>query len=229
MDLPDDLLEVLLHRAHTGQYINSVAHDLNNLIGAAMAYAELVEMDSTDPEVKRMVGEIISASEKSAELLNAITAIARPLRIDKEANCGVQEAFDAMDLLYAYNCKLSQIALTFTTASNIQRIGMEQHVAQRILMRLIDNAMESVRECESKKVNVTAERADDKVRIVVSDSGPGVSADSGDSIFVARFTTKPNHLGMGLTTARELAERCGATLTHEASTGFVLTARHVSN
>lgn len=229
MELPYDVLETLLHRAHTGQYINSVAHDLNNLIGASMAYAELVEMDATDPEVKRMVGEIVRASEKSAELLNAITTIARPLRIDPDATVSVSHLFDALDVLYAYECKLTQVQLEFLIGDGVHAIATEQHMAQRILMRIIDNAMEANRGSANARVSVTAERSGDTVRLVVADSGHGISDDVRTSLFEPRFTTKEGHIGMGLATARDLAGRCGATLDYEVGTGFVLTVPRVSD
>ncbi len=103
-------------------------------------------------------------------------------------------------------------------------MAMEQHMAQRIVMRLIDNAMEAVREMASPKVTVSTVSADGNARIVVSDSGGGVAGESRGLIFDARFTTKDGHVGMGLTTARDLAGRCGAKLDYEHGTGFVLTA-----
>lgn len=222
MELPDDVLEDLLHRAHVGQYINSVAHDLNNLVGASMAYAELIDMDTHDPEVKRMVGEIISAAEKSAALLNAITAIARPIQIDSETASPVKDLFDALELLYIYDCKLSQIEMTFTANDAVGLMSMEQHMAQRIIMRLIDNAMESVVNAETKRVMTNAELQPEHLCITVQDSGDGVSENIAATMFDPRVTSKEGHVGMGLTIARQLAEQCGARLDYNYDTGFVL-------
>jgi signal transduction histidine kinase len=68
VDLTRQQLESLLHQAQTGRNINNVTHDVNNLLGAIMAYAELIEMDSDDPEVNRMLREIVTAVEKGSAI-----------------------------------------------------------------------------------------------------------------------------------------------------------------
>lgn len=224
MDLSDDVLETLLHRAQTGQYINGVAHDLNNLTGASMAYAELIEMDATNPEVKRMIAEIVNASMKSAELLNAITSIARPFVLGEDAQCAVCDVYDAIRLVYAYEFKLRHTELAFSIGEDIGRLPMEAHLAQRILLRLIDNAIEAVRDADTRKVTVSAESDGDDLRIVVSDSGPGVQDGSQDSLFEPGFTTKEGHAGLGLTFARSLAERVRANVEHDGGSRFAFIA-----
>ncbi|HEY6584943.1 MAG TPA: ATP-binding protein [Gaiellaceae bacterium] len=89
---------------------------------------------------------------------------------------------------------------------------------QQVLVNLIDNALKY----GAAPVKVAAERADDRVRIAVSDAGTGVPRDDRERIFEkfyrARGRSRPaaGGTGLGLYIARELTERMGGRL-HLAS------------
>ena len=56
---PDATLQEIYRLAQVGCCVNGVAHDINNLLGVAMAYAELVGLDrNLPPDSKRMLNDI---------------------------------------------------------------------------------------------------------------------------------------------------------------------------
>ncbi|MCH7892107.1 MAG: bacillithiol biosynthesis cysteine-adding enzyme BshC, partial [Gemmatimonadetes bacterium] len=62
-----------------GRCVNSVTHDVNNYLGAILAYAELVSLDpGTSEDSKRMLSDIVEAVRKSSGLMSTLTSIARP-------------------------------------------------------------------------------------------------------------------------------------------------------
>lgn len=226
MNLDDDAFEALLHRTYAGQYVNSATHDLNNVLGAIMAYADLIRMDSKNPETTRMAGEIVSASEKGAKLLEALTMIARPIDTDRTDTASVSEVFSAIELLFAYDIKRQNIDATFTIGKEAGQVFLEDHILQRILMRLIDNAMEALADAPQKTLRVEATREGASVQIVVSDSGTGVPDEITQTLFDPQVSTKDGHPGMGLTLAGQLATACGATLEYGKDSRFIVSARH---
>jgi signal transduction histidine kinase len=69
---------------------------------------------------------------------------------------------------------------------------------------------------------VTVESDDHRVRISVTDDGPGIPPELGDEVFEPFFTTATTFAqsattarGLGLTLARSVAERHGGTLVFE--------------
>ncbi len=50
------------------------------------------------------------------------------------------------------------------------------------------------------------------VEVVISDNGPGVSAEIRKQMFNPFFSTKPNGMGMGLAISRSIVERHGGRL-----------------
>jgi signal transduction histidine kinase len=66
---------------------------------------------------------------------------------------------------------------------------------------------------------VTEAHQDDRVRVTVRDSGPGVDADTLTRLFDPFFTTKPTGTGIGLTITRHIIEGLGGTIRADARPG----------
>ena len=65
----------------------------------------------------------------------------------------------------------------------------------------------------SRELLIRTERAEsDAARISVSDTGPGLGPVSGECLFQAFYTTKPDGLGMGLSICRSIVEAHGGRL-----------------
>jgi two-component system phosphate regulon sensor histidine kinase PhoR len=100
---------------------------------------------------------------------------------------------------------------------------------QQVLVNLIDNA---VKYGHDSPVSVRVENAPAAVRVVVSDTGPGILPSDRERIFEKfyrgdpQLTHAPGGTGLGLYISRELARRMGASLdvdpTHNDGASFVL-------
>jgi signal transduction histidine kinase len=80
-----------------------------------------------------------------------------------------------------------------------------------ILGNLIHNATEAVLDVEDerRRVSVLIAGRDDGLTISVRDWGPGIAADSRQQVFTAGYSTKPDHVGVGLSLVRSIVQRAG--------------------
>jgi signal transduction histidine kinase len=65
---------------------------------------------------------------------------------------------------------------------------------------------------DRRHLAISSKVTDTHVEVIVSDRGPGVSADIIDTLFTPFVTTKSNGLGIGLTIARRILEAHGGTI-----------------
>ena len=83
-----------------------------------------------------------------------------------------------------------------------------------MLLNLIVNALEAIDEhADQRIVRVYCQRTiEQRIRIMVSDSGAGLPAGSEDLVFDPFYTTKPDGMGMGLSIAKSIVETHGGAI-----------------
>lgn len=220
----DETFTELYKRTQVGDCVNSVAHDLNNYLGAMLSYSELVGMEEgLSPDAKRMIGEVGAAIQKSTRLLSTLTAIAR-----KERPCAVisdiPELVDRVVAMRKYEFGVKRIKIETKAAENLGTYLVDEPKLIRALLALLMNAVENVSDQSSCRIEIAVEGTDEGVGIRVSDSGPPISEDDRAFIFEPFFTTKNSgHLGLGLTQALEAARHHNGDLTYDPERGFTLT------
>jgi len=82
---------------------------------------------------------------------------------------------------------------------------------KRAILNLVDNAVAAVGGAGNVEVEVRAPADGGGVQLVVTDDGPGISAEDKEKLFLPYFSTKVNGMGLGLPIVYEIvAEHGGA-------------------
>jgi signal transduction histidine kinase len=96
------------------------------------------------------------------------------------------------------------VSLSLDLPSVPVRLKSDPHAIEQALVNLILNAIEAVASSESRQVMLRLTAAESTALIDVIDSGPGVSPAIRDQLFEPFATGKPDGVGLGLATARDL-------------------------
>lgn len=218
-----DKLARLFRYAEIGRCINSVTHDVNNYLGAIMAYAELVGLEQGMPsESHRMINEIINAVRRSSDLLNNLTDVARRDRTDVRIVNPAQLVKRAIDLRL-YDLKVSQISLTTQFSDDPVTMSVDLPKLQQTLIYLINNAIEALEQATDRRLIVGTAQVREGLEISVWNSGEPFEDACKQRMFEPFFTTKNDgHLGLGLFVAQQTALLHDGDLTYDAERGFVL-------
>jgi len=206
-----------------GRCVNGVAHDVNNYLGAMLAYAELASLDTgISDESRRMITEIMDGVTKCSQLINSLTDIAR-----KEKNSA--SMIDLVGLvnrllkLRSYALRVDQITVETDLPSGLPSVVADAPKIQLAMLYILMNAQESVEQCSRKVIQLGVGKAPDGLEFTCRDSGDPVPEDLRETIFQPFFSTKGDpHLGLGLSIARSIAELHEGTLTYAPERGFVL-------
>ncbi len=206
-----------------GLCVNSTAHDINNLLGAILSYAELVELTDDLPcETVHMAGQIGVAARRCAALVQFLSDIARREQPDYTMLNIAAFVGRALDLR-RYDFRVAHAGLEFDEACGDRTIMAHAQKLQMALLYLLANALEAVADSKDAKVRVTLATQTDFVSISIWNSGPPVPEADRERIFEPFFTTKgTGHLGLGLTLARNIALDHNGSLTYDETEGCVL-------
>lgn len=83
-------------------------------------------------------------------------------------------------------------------------ITVDVNLIEQVLINLVVNAMEAVKEKTNPKIHLSAAFENNKTLIKVADNGNGISAELLDKIFIPFFSTKKSGSGIGLSLCKQI-------------------------
>ncbi len=193
-----------------GTLAGGVAHDFNNILTVIMGLGNLIQMSVDEDDVlKQYIDQIVTSSERAAELTQSLLAFSRKQRITLEprtVNSVVASTAKLLARLLPEDISLSINLINGDTYSllDITQIG-------QVLMNLATNARDAMPHGGSLTITTEAVRIDEDftkvhgfgrvgeyVKLSVSDTGSGMDAATLARIFEPFFTTKEVGRGTGL-------------------------------
>ena len=139
---------------------------------------------------------------------------AQPQRVE------VQAMFARLEALVAPGWRAIGGSVGFETEPATLELMADPGQLEQALVNLLQNAAEACAGRETPKVRVSARLSrGGRLRIEVSDNGPGVPDELLADIFTPFFTTKPQGSGIGLALVRQLIHRNGGTVRYAKSVG----------
>ena len=195
-----------------GELTASIAHEINQPLGAIRMNAETLELilKHQEPdldEIRELAAEIRRDDERAGDVLIRLRSILKkkPYELRPfEINEVVAEAVKLLSgLAAARHVEVSTLQSSESLPAMGDRIQLQQ-----VIINLIMNSMDAVSSISSEKRRITVRTTlgDNMALISVSDSGLGVPADKLKKIFEPFFTTKQHGMGVGLSIARTIVE-----------------------
>jgi signal transduction histidine kinase len=125
----------------------------------------------------------------------------------------IDELFDHICQLLKREFKEIGIDFHANILFNDLEITADRELIEMVLINLLKNAKEALKEGEEPKIELTA-RVDGERRILldVKDNGPGIIPEALERIFIPFYTTKKSGSGIGLALSRQIMQLHHGTL-----------------
>jgi C4-dicarboxylate-specific signal transduction histidine kinase len=201
-----------------GELTASLAHEVNQPIAAAVTNANTclrwLTRDHPDVEEARAAAmRIVKDGTRAAEIVKRIRQLFKKSTPQREL-VDVNEAIREMIVLLRSEAIRHNITLRMDLAADLPRIMGDRVQFQQVLMNLIVNSIDAMKEVDgARELAVESGKTEkEEVLVSVSDTGVGLPHQEADQIFNAFFTTKPHGTGMGLRISRSIVESHGGRL-----------------
>jgi PAS domain S-box-containing protein len=199
-----------------GELAASISHELKQPISAAVMDAQAslrwLSRDQPDLEqVRRATAAIMKDGMRAADIIDRLRSLYKKTPPQRES-VDVDEIIGEMILLMRSEANEYAVSICPDLAADLPKITADRVQLQQVLMNLMLNGIESMKETGGVLTVKTERGEDDQVLISVSDTGIGLPAGREDEIFNAFFTTKPQGSGMGLAISRSIVESHGGRL-----------------
>lgn len=203
-----------------GQLASSLAHEINQPLGAILRNAEAAELfvqnGSPDlDEIRAILTDIREDDKRAGKVIDRMRRLLNKKHDLDTRPLDVRELVGDVAALVRVDAAVRQVDLRLDVPSDLPFVRGDRVHLQQVLLNLILNGMDALDGArrEDRRVSVTAQLdGPQSVQIIVSDAGHGISADRLAHLFEPFFTTKPNGMGMGLPISRTIVEAHGGRL-----------------
>jgi two-component system nitrogen regulation sensor histidine kinase NtrY len=116
------------------------------------------------------------------------------------------------DVLGLYRGIFPNVQLRPRFADGLSRVSVDPEQIRRVVINLIDNAVEAMDQRGTIDIETHQAPAENLVRIVVADDGPGIPATEREKLFMPYYSTKKRGSGLGLAIVRRIVAEHGGSI-----------------
>jgi PAS domain S-box-containing protein len=200
--------------ASLGEMSAGIAHEINNPLAIISGTAELLSKFKDNPEkFTAKVESITKSCTRISKILNGLRKFSRSAETiqlkETRLNSIIQEAINLTEI------KASRAAtpISLECPENIALVCDDLSIEQ-VLINLINNAIDAVKQSTEKWVKVSAHEDKEFVILRVIDAGNSISPELEEKIFDPFFTTKKvgEGTGLGLSITKGILDEHNATI-----------------
>jgi signal transduction histidine kinase len=200
--------------ASIGRLAATIAHEIRNPLTSVKLNIQKVTEDATLDDVERehmaLTMEGIGQIEKFIKELLNYTRVAE-LNLERfPLEQVLEESFKMLKDTLARK----GISVEKSYASGLPSVLVDGDKMRQVFLNVLRNAEEALGPGGriAAAVDLAADRGQKKIRVRISDDGPGISDKDRVNIFEPFFTTKPSGFGLGLANARKIVEQHNGTI-----------------
>lgn len=223
-DASPDVRRFLQRDRLAGVLASGIAHELNQPLSAAIAYADAAARLLGQPDGDR--GEALEAMEKATaqnwravKIIRQFRELLRRGELDFQPS-DLNDVMRSAILLVEEEAQGYGLAVGLDFTEGLRRVRCDCSSIEHVTLNLLRNAIEAMRDGGvvrgSARVRVRPGRAG-FVHISVADDGPGLDAAARKNLFKPFYTTKQAGLGLGLSVSRAIVEAHGGELWADAN------------
>ena len=200
-----------------GQLAASIAHEIRNPITTLKGFTQLLR-NSTAEESEKYLTVIDDEIIRMESILNEMLILSKP-SIEEKTFISLPKLLSTMINLFQPKARIEGISIIHNTGDvdDVFIFGDEAKLKQ-VLLNLMKNSLEAMG--HGGKLTISLEALEDnKVNILVSDTGLGMSVTQLKQIFMPFFTTRSDGTGLGLPFVIKTIEEHGGTVSVSSEVG----------
>lgn len=223
-----------LHKVETiGSLYSGITHDINNILATIIGFANLFLSDYTQKNKDReYIENIVTLCEKGLDIVKQILSFIKP----------VEKKLEAVDIISITNETLKMIGSSLKQVATVSlcvipkqhpKIMGDRVQIEQLMINLLSNAMDAMKG-KWGKLDITIDEVflniDDSakikvssgsyVKLIIKDTGKGMSEEVKRRIFEPFFTTKAEKgTGLGLMVVQKVVNNHNGAIQIESESG----------
>ncbi|MBI5606465.1 MAG: PAS domain-containing protein [Deltaproteobacteria bacterium] len=206
--------------ASLGLLAAGVAHEINNPLGVILGYCDYM-LDKIPPEdkVHKVLEKIERQGNHCKRVVENLLSFSRYTEHSdtiSDINLNLENVFAVVE----NNLMIKKIQLKKNLEANLPRVKADPVQLQQVFLNLMNNAVAAMPKGGFLMVTSRWNIYDDKVEVVIADTGTGIKKENRERIYDPFFTTKKvgEGTGLGLTVTYGIINHYQGTINLETKT-----------
>jgi two-component system, sensor histidine kinase and response regulator len=209
------------------EFLSRMSHELRTPLNAILGFAQLLDRQKPTEVQKKRLSYILSAGRHLLDLINEVLDISRieagRMQLSIEPVCVADALEETLDLMRPLATERAiQLSAAVDLDASIYVLADRQRFKQ-VLLNLLNNAVKYTPHHGEVTVSYNV-NGTDKVRVLVSDTGPGISGEKLARLFVPfeRLGAEQSTVegtGLGLALSQRLMQAMGGSIEVESVVG----------
>ena len=214
-----------------GAVAGGLVHEIRNPLSTMNVTLQLLQEEWSDgsesplaersaKRIKSLLGEV----RRLEEILDDFMRYAGIRRLNL-ARVDLNRVLEEVTAFMLAECARAGVDLAFYPDRRLPMMRIDERLVKQAVLNLLLNAVQAIEEADSEgdtrdKQLIVRTRVDaEAARIDVIDTGPGISPAVGEHVFEVYYSRRRTGSGLGLPTARRIAEEHGGSLDFESEVG----------
>lgn len=192
-----------------GEMASTLAHELNQPLSSIANYVQgcAMMLDKVGEEYAvKMRGALMEAAKQSLRAGDIIRHLREFVtRGDTERRPeDMRRLVEEAGALALMGSRERGVRSHFEFGPGDSIVVVDRVQIQQVLINLMRNAAEAMKDSETKELTVSTWEADERLHVEVADTGPGISEEVAARLFQPFVTTKAGGMGVGLSISQRI-------------------------
>ncbi|MFL2623138.1 MAG: sensor histidine kinase [Flavobacteriaceae bacterium] len=195
-----------------------VAHEIKNPL-TPMRLSVQGFLRKFDPEDKDIHEKVEEYSNTLIQQIDTMSKIAEAFSNFAKMPAQKLEPLDLVKVVEHALDIFPDAVISFSSAKETLEADFDRDQLNRIVTNLVKNAIQSIPENKTPKIEVNLFEENSRIHIKVKDNGSGIEDAIAEKIFQPKFTTKTSGMGLGLPMVKNIIEDYDGSITYETILG----------
>lgn len=206
--------------ATVGHMAAGVAHEVGNPLTAISSLVQVCQRKTEDLFLQDQLKKVRDHIQRINKIVRDLVDFSRPSTMKAE-QVQVNEIINSAVGLLQHDARCRDVDFQLSLSSSLPRISCVPDQIHQVLVNLLLNAVDAMKEVEGPEVKITTKQQNGSAEITISDIGKGIKEEHKSRIFEPFFTTKEvgSGTGLGLSVSHGIINKMGGSIRVESSQG----------
>ena len=184
--------------ASIGELAAGVAHEINNPLTSVLGFTQLILQEEVPKQLRDDLEKIRSEAQRAGKIVHNLLSFARKHKPEQQ-RLDLTSILERALELKSFDFKNGNIQLKRELSPDLPSTMVDEHQLVQVIMNLLTNAEQAMNNYQGRgQLIVRTGHTADRIRLSISDDGPGIHQESLAKIFEPFYTTKEVGAGTGL-------------------------------